>query len=84
VLAEHPDLSQRLTRQELDAIMDPSSYLGIAGESACAVAQKILARGDIEASHVGPNMPRPLRSLNPRAAWQSGSRPLRRALLAAP
>ena len=30
-----------------------------------AVAQKILARGDIEASHVGPNMPRPLRSLNP-------------------
>src|SRR5262245_21579118 len=40
VLAEHPDLSRHLTRQELDAIMDPSAYLGIGGEAAGAVAQK--------------------------------------------
>jgi adenylosuccinate lyase/3-carboxy-cis,cis-muconate cycloisomerase len=46
VLADHPELSQHLTRQELDAIMDPFSYLGIAEESAEAVSQKILARGD--------------------------------------
>jgi 3-carboxy-cis,cis-muconate cycloisomerase len=46
VLADHPELSQHLTRQELDAIMDPFSYLGIAGESAEAVSEKILARRD--------------------------------------
>jgi adenylosuccinate lyase/3-carboxy-cis,cis-muconate cycloisomerase len=42
VLAEAPEVSQHLTRQELDAVMDPSSYLGIAAESAGTVARRIL------------------------------------------
>ena len=40
VLAEEPAVAGRLTRSELEALLDPTTYLGLSASSARAVAER--------------------------------------------